>query len=143
MSKGFTLIELIIVVAIIGVLAAVAVPKFVDVQENAKLSVFESNHNSLKSAVMLYLAENAGSPPEDMKNIMEYISSDKESLDGQPGGATYLWSKSDRKLTSTMTVSQKIYDKYAGTNAGKKDNVRPGDFKSDGSDYTYTITYTP
>jgi len=52
-QKGFTLIELIVVIVILGILAAVAVPKFVDMQGEAKRGVLNGIRGSLKSAVMM------------------------------------------------------------------------------------------
>ena len=48
-SKGFTLIELVVVIVILGILAATAIPKYIDLQSNAKASVIESIAGSMKS----------------------------------------------------------------------------------------------
>lgn len=56
-QKGFTLIELIVVIVILGILSAVAVPKFVDMQDEAKRSTVEGARGSVKAAVALVHAK--------------------------------------------------------------------------------------
>ncbi|SDH09206.1 pilin [Nitrosomonas sp. Nm132] len=60
MQKGFTLIELMIVVAIIGILAAVAIPAYQDYTIKAKLSNAISGVNSLKTAIAVCGQEAGG-----------------------------------------------------------------------------------
>jgi type IV pilus assembly protein PilA len=61
-QKGFTLIELMIVVAIIGILAAVAIPQYQDYTVKAKLSKVQSTLAPVKTAVALYFQEQGGFP---------------------------------------------------------------------------------
>ena len=56
-KKGFTLIELMIVVAIIGILAAIAIPNFMSYQCKAKQSEAKANLGSIKTQMEAYFAE--------------------------------------------------------------------------------------
>jgi len=62
MQKGFTLIELMIVVAIIGILAAVAIPQYQDYTVKAKLSKVMGVAQPIKTALALYNQEQGGFP---------------------------------------------------------------------------------
>lgn len=52
-NNGFTLIELIVVIVILGIMAAVAGPKFVDLQTDARISVIRGIEGSVRSAATL------------------------------------------------------------------------------------------
>lgn len=56
-ESGFTLMEVIVVIAILGVLTALALPRFTDVVSNSQKKTDLANVRLVESAVELYLAE--------------------------------------------------------------------------------------
>ena len=62
-QRGFTLVELLIVVIILAILAAIVIPQFSGATLDAQESALDSNLNALRSAIDLYRAQHGGNYP--------------------------------------------------------------------------------
>ncbi len=69
-QTAFTLIELLIVVAIIGILAAIAVPNFLNAQTKAKLAKVQAEFQSIRSALATYQLDNNTFPHDGWRGFM-------------------------------------------------------------------------
>lgn len=69
-SKGFSLLELMIVVVIVGLLAAIFIPNFIVMQQNGEIRA-EAQH--LQLAVESYANDNDGQSPQDLFDLLPYL----------------------------------------------------------------------
>ena len=87
-QQGFTLIEIIVVVVIIGILATFVAPKFMGKTDTARITKAKSDILSLESALDLYKLDNFTYPTTDqgLEALISMPSSDPVPTNWQKGG---------------------------------------------------------
>ena len=94
-QSGFTLIELVLVIIVLGVLAATAVPKFVDLKGEAEVSALEVSKRGIDTSFTIAIAKHPTNSP-NIQDVYSALSSkgkaDATANDGifevQVGGTT-------------------------------------------------------
>jgi general secretion pathway protein G len=86
-TKGFTLVEILIVVVILGILAAIVIPQFTNASEEAAESSVKSQLQTVRSQIELYRVKNLGALPVT-NNLLDWallVDADPPYLQSEPG----------------------------------------------------------
>ena len=132
--KGFTLVELMIVVAIIGILAAIAIPNFVSMQYKSKRAEIPQNLKAIKTAEVSYMQDYdvyvkcSAYPSTPTKTTNQWTiaaSGGFKSIDFRPNGdvrGSYMVSTTNTNFTATGISDVDGDGVYATYQATKSEN---------------------
>lgn len=116
--KGFMLLELIIVVAIIGILAAVAIPNLVGMTDEAKVAKIQSDLSTIGTAMEVYHVKKGGTYPADLSTLAGDNGYLKKVPDPPTGAGDYTVGS---KGEVTCTFNGVTYSSF-GTSTGSADS---------------------
>ena len=117
-AKGFMLLELIIVVAIIGILAAVAIPNLVGMTDKAKVAKIQSDLSTIGTAMEVYHVKKGGTYPTDLSTLAGDNGYLKKVPEPPTGAGAYTVGN---KGEVTCTFNGVTYSSF-GTSTGSADS---------------------
>lgn len=129
--EGFTLIELIVVIAVLGILSGIAIPRLTGVQEKAHYAAGEALLANIRTPLELYRVENGGDYPEanDYDGLQSALTGEDGYLDNLasilPKSSSEGWNFSsysydpDNDDTYTLVIEHsKVSDNLTMTTSG-------------------------
>jgi general secretion pathway protein G len=80
-NQGFTLVEILIVVIILGILAAIVIPQFTEASDDARTSALSSDLQTVRAQLELYKMQHSGAYPADLVTAL----TTRTAIDGSAG----------------------------------------------------------
>ena len=145
--KGFTLVEIMIVVVIIGLLAALAIPAFQRVQARAKMSAFINDLRIGREGFETYALENGLWPPDGVTGLPPeidcYISATK--FNGTtPLGGRWDWDNAQFGYAAGLSVRSPTADVATMLQVDESiddGNLATGNFRARTNGYIYVLEF--
>lgn len=91
--RGFTMVEIVIVLVVLGILTLAIAPRFQDVAEEARLNTFRNNCKTVSSALGVYQAGHGGELPANAAELGTCIYGGWAALENNPSGAHYSYAR--------------------------------------------------
>ncbi|MBL0869428.1 MAG: prepilin-type N-terminal cleavage/methylation domain-containing protein [Phycisphaerales bacterium] len=103
-KKAFTLIEILIVVVILGILAAIVIPQFTKASEDAQVGNVVTQLQTIRSQIELYRVRNNGAFPDLTTSAFQDLVN-VGTTNAAPDGNTYMKAAPVNPRTGTSTVA--------------------------------------
>ena len=125
-SKGFTLIELMIVIAIIGILAAIAIPNFIAYRNKAYCSAAESDANAIAAGLADYYAIPNHTDPLGTADVLAFKAAGGLGLKMSGNNVPALAGTIDAFVITVTDGSGQCPSDYRTSQAGDATNLIDG-----------------
>ena len=134
-EKGLTLVELLAVIVILGIIAAIAVPSIGSIIDNSRVKGIKADAQTVLSAANMYYAENSGKSTVTMETLKEEgFINDAGSFENEGAVAPSVAKDNDGNKISGTGVSggkQVVFASATSKDISAKENtnVTPSDYK--------------
>lgn len=136
-KRGFTLVEIMIVIVIIAVLAAAIIPQFTDSTNDARESTARFNTQTLRGQLEVYKAQHLGEYPPALDDLTVKTNADHTKT-GSPTLGPYCFEIPTDAVTSSATVTPSTaapIGAVSGTTGGWLYNSTTGEIRINHKDY--------
>jgi general secretion pathway protein G len=141
-KRGFTLVEILIVVVILGILAAIVIPQFTEASTEAKLSSLCSDLQTVRSQIELYKVQHNDAMP-GLATGVTFVQALTEktdvagSMSGTDDYGPYLQAMPKNPFNDLATAEVEAVDTGLGAgNCGWHFNTATGNFRADDTAHT-------
>ena len=122
-GAGFTLVEIVLVIVLVGILVAIVIPKFSGQSAKAKIATTRANLESIRSAIRMYQSNNDGALPGGLADFMgDYLPinpeeeitgsiSEAAAIDGAGG---WVYDKTTGEVYVNLLGNDASGDAYSG-----------------------------
>ena len=137
-QSGFTLVEILIVVVILGILAAIVIPQFTDASTEAKTSSLCSDLQTMRSQIELYKIQHNDKLPSSAAVGFVLAMTEKTDIDGNADGeyGPYLQKIPTNPFNDLDTITEAATDPGIAGGAGWFFDTTEGDFRADDAGVT-------